>query len=192
MNYQPLKKTTFTQSPYSLVPLRKEDILAIKNWRNEQMTILRQSKPLDDEMQMKYYQEVIMPSFQEKQPQQILFSFLLRENCIGYGGLTHIDWISQRAEVSFLLDPVRIKDSNSYQNEFSVFLSLLKNVAFDDLKFNRLFTETFDLRPCHIETLGKNGFAFEGRLREHNKIENQFVDSLIHACLRSTYNADLE
>jgi RimJ/RimL family protein N-acetyltransferase len=53
------------------------------------------------------------------------------------------------------------------------------------LKLNKLTTEAFDLRPYLIETLEKNGFVLEGRLRSHNLINGIYRDSLLHACFNS-------
>ena len=187
MHYLCLKEPVYREGAYSLTSIREKDILKIMDWRNEQLNILRQNEKLTKEKQIKYFQEVIRPSFQEKHPIQILFSFLLDEELIGYGGLTHIDWTSLRSEVSFLLKTNRT-DQDKYKQEFSIFLSLLKRIAFNDLQLNRLYTETFDIRSTHLETILKNGFVLEGRLREHVKIEEVYVDSLIHGFLRSSFH----
>jgi len=62
-------------------------------------------------------------------------------------------------------------------------LTLIKAVAFDYLKFNRLFTETFNIRQFHISTLESNGFIREGVLKEHVIINGKYVDSIFHGCL---------
>jgi RimJ/RimL family protein N-acetyltransferase len=183
MNYNCLNQQSFSHHSYQLIPIRLQDMQEIKNWRNEQMRVLRQKEPLTDEMQKQYYQFILLPAFSLNQPDQILFSFLIEERCIGYGGLVHIDWISQRAEISFLLATERSKDSVQYRQDFAIFLHLIKMAAFQTLQFHRIYTETFDIRPVHLSVLEQNGFIFEGRMREHVWIENQFVDSLIHGCL---------
>ena len=99
-----------------------------------------------------------------------------------------MDWEAKRAEVSFLVDPVRVKNSQLYEKDFRNFLSLLKKVAKEQLKFNRLFTETYDIRPFHIKILEANGFEFEGRMNEHVVINNEFVDSLLHRCILRSVN----
>ena len=73
-------------------------------WRNEQMYHLRQSKPLTEADQDRYFDEVVSQLFDQEQPEQILFSFLEGEKCIGYGGLVHINWGDRNAEVSFIMD----------------------------------------------------------------------------------------
>lgn len=190
MEYKALKFNLVEYEQYSIVPLREDDIFLIKSWRNAQMEVLRQKQHLTDSGQYLYYQNIIKPLFGQLLPQQILFSYLKRGICIGYGGLTNIDWESKRAEMSFLMDTKRIEDNELYDSEFSIFITLLKRVIFDDLEFNRLFTETYDIRPIHISVLEKNGFILEGIMKEHVIINNKFVDSLIHGFLKEYYNAE--
>lgn len=184
MNYKALNTNKFNLENYSIVPLRQEDIYLIKDWRNAQMDVLRQTKVLTDNDQLNYYQNAIVPTLSQSHPRQLLFSFLYNETCIGYGGLTNIDWESKRAEMSFLVNPERVKDKETYTKDFSIYISLLKIVTFNELGFIRLFTETYDIRPLHISILEQNGFEFEGRMRQHVIINGIFVDSLIHGLLK--------
>ena len=73
--------------------------MRIKDWRNDQIDVLRQKAVLTDEDQIGYYHNIVLPSMNERQPEIILFSFLLNAGCIGYGGLTNIDWSHKRAEI---------------------------------------------------------------------------------------------
>ena len=167
----------------TLIPLRKVDLSLIKDWRNSQIHILRQSSPLTDQDQLNYYNNTILPAQSNPTPPIILFSILKDETLIGYGGLVHISWPDRRAEVSFLLDPSLAQNPETYDTLFSSFLTSIKPYAFHDLKLNRLYTETFDLRPHHISILEKNGFHREGCLKHHVIINDIPTDSLIHACL---------
>lgn len=156
--------------------------MPIKEWRNEQIFHLRQKEPLTDEMQETYYKTVIVPLFALKQPSQILFSFLLDGQCIGYGGLVHIDWKAKCGEVSFLVETQRCNDNVVYQTDFTAFLELIKCVARDHLQFHRIFTETYARRPHHIAILESQGFQFENLLKDHVWKNGQSLDSLIHGC----------
>lgn len=187
MEYRWLGK--LNKNKYSITSIRYSDLLPIKNWRNDQMNVLRQQKPLSDEDQFNYYNQVILPSMTMDEPKILLISYLLEDVCIGYGGLTNIDWMSRRAEISFLLNTERINNSEQYQHDFSAFLNLLKKLTFEVLDFNRLFTETYDIRPLHIATLEANGFCLEGRMKQHIMIDGKYYDSLIHGFLKEYYNA---
>ena len=88
-----------------------------------------------------------------------------------------------KAEVSFLLCTYRVNDNELYRKEFSTFLNLIKQVAFKELQFRRLYSETFDIRPFHIKILEENGFKEEGRLKEHVLIRGKYYDSLLHGII---------
>lgn len=178
VNFSPI---TDTSSAFQLIPLRFEDIFLIKDWRNSQIDVLRQSKRLSDDDQLKYYNEVALPSFSQSEPAQLLYSFLENNICIGYGGLVHISWINKHAEVSFLLNPIFTRDPLEYENYFRVYLNILKEFARKNLGFHKLTTEVYDIRPHHLSVLEKNGFIFQGRLKDHVIINNRFVDSVLHA-----------
>lgn len=182
-----LKKTEFSYRDYSIVPLREQDILSIKDWRNAQLDVLRQKRELTNEDQEQYYHKIVQPTFTHPAPLQILFSYLLNGECIGYGGITNIDWDSKRVELSFLLDNNRVTDNEVYEKEFSIFITLIKQLVFDELQFNRIYTETYDIRSFHISILEKNGFVFEGRMRQHIMIDGVFVDSLLHGFTKEQY-----
>ncbi len=152
------------------------------------MRVLRQSVLLSDKEQRHYYKTKVMPTFAQMEPEMILFSYLLRGKCIGYGGLVHMDWMARRGEISFLLDTARSANIDSYQNEFSIFLGMLKRCAFEFLKLNRIYTECYDIRPWHIKVIERCGFKFEGRLRRHVRIGPECVDSLFHGLLREDYD----
>jgi RimJ/RimL family protein N-acetyltransferase len=177
---------------YEILPIRKEDILLIKEWRNKQISILRQNKFLTSYQQMKYYRTFIIPNFYKRKPEMILFSYLFKKKCIGYGGLVHIDWINKKVELSFLLEPSRLLDEKQYEIEFSIFIKFMKKITFEKLKFNKIYTETFDLleRKKHIEVLEKNGFKFEGRLRQNVYKNGKYIDSLTHGYLKEEYELE--
>lgn len=185
MKYACLADKQYSYLSYAVVPIRREDMLLIKEWRNEQIDVLRQARPLTDEDQRRYYEEAVLPTFTEAEPRMLLFSYLLDGRLIGYGGLTNLDWVNKRAEISYLLETARSseQDRERYEADFSAFLTLMKRIAFRELKLNRLFTETFDIRPWHVAVLEKNGFRPEGRMRQHVRIRGVYVDSLIHGCL---------
>jgi RimJ/RimL family protein N-acetyltransferase len=191
MGYICLQRDYYQYQDYSITSFREEDIFLIKEWRNAQIDILRQKEPLTDKQQISYYENIVLPLMLTKEPSDILFSYLHQGECIGYGGLTHIDWIDRRAEISFLLSTSRIHDAKLYEEEFTIFLTLLKKIAFAELELNRLFTETFDIRPLHVNIIHNNGFRLEGILREHVRIQGQYVDLLIHGYLRSYFEKEL-
>ena len=177
-SYNCLHKQEITKEEFAIVPIRYEDRLAIMKWRNEQMYHLRQEKTLTENDQEAYFQNIIHPSFKEKTPAQILFSFLKNEKCIGYGGLVHINWQSNEAEVSFIM--ATELETDNFETNWVKFLHLLEKVAFNDLYLNSLFTYAYDLRPQLYKALENAGFQQTKRLEKEQLIEGKLVDVVIH------------
>lgn len=148
-------------------------------WRNEQIFHLRQESELTRENQDSYFDTVVSGLFEHKQPDQILFSYLFKNICIGYGGLVHIDWINKNSEISILFQ-TSIKSPESHQY-WKAYLSMLESVAFIQLKLHKIYSYAFDLRPEIYPILESNGFNKDAHLREHVKINNEYVDVIIHS-----------
>lgn len=186
--YRALPQPEYCWQDYRLVPIRLDDRESIRTWRNAQLLVLRQAEPLTAAQQDAYFQRVVLPLLEQERPGQLLFSLLHRGELIAYGGLVHIAWPDLRAEVSFLADPARAADPATYRADLRAHLRLLGQVAFAGLKFRRLFTETYDLRPAHVAILEEAGFQLEGRLRQHVQVApGIFVDSLMHGQLAADY-----
>jgi RimJ/RimL family protein N-acetyltransferase len=177
--YKALNKQLFIQGEYSIVPIRFEDRMDIMKWRNEQMYHLRQAQLLTKKNQDHYFKTVVASLFDQKQPSQLLFSFLKNDQCIGYGGLVHINWEDKNAEISFVMDTAIEK--NYFKEMWFEYLSLIEVVAFESLNFNKIFTYAFDLRPELYTALQAAGFHKEAVLKNHKIVDKIFVDVLIHA-----------
>lgn len=161
--YKVLNKQVYSQGDFSIVPIRYEDRFEIMKWRNEQIYHLRQDKPLTIEDQDKYFSEVVARLFELEKPNQILFSFLKNEVCIGYGGLVHINWIDLNAEISFVIDTQSQKDN--FKKYWSIYLKMIEDVAFNELNFHKIYTYAFDLRPHLYEVIEKEGYHKEAVLK---------------------------
>lgn len=188
MSYKILTQKTVSSGEYSLVSYREKDMFDIMRWRNEQVDILRQAAPIKKSDQLDYYQKTIRPSFSNNNPNIMLFSLLKDGKCIGYGGLTNINWRSKRAEISFLLETARTKNDDVYRDDFTSFIRLIKLLAFEHLDLHRLFTETFDIRSFHVRLLEEAGFKLEGKMKEHVLIRGSYRDSLIHGLVNGRGN----
>jgi len=143
---------------------------------------------LTDEQQLQYYNNVIKPLYEQDCPNQLLFSFLYKNSIIGYGGLVHIDWESKRAEISFLLETSRNADAVVFQQDFEGYLSLIKQVAFDELELKKINTEAYDIRDYLYPPLEKSGFVEEARLKAHNFINGKWRDTVFHSFFARQYS----
>lgn len=169
-----------------ITPIRFADRIPIRKWRNEQTFHLRQQGLISEEHQDKYFKQVVFPLFQEEHPSQLLFSIYLNGSLVGYGGLVHFNWVDKYTELSFLTNTEILEnDHNEYKRIFSVFISTMKNVVFEHLKLNRIFTETYSLRTEHIKILESNGFLYEGTHRKKILINGKYYDSLFHSILKA-------
>lgn len=179
LSYKTLSKQSYSKSVYSIVPIRYKDRCDIMKWRNEQIYHLRQNRLLTEEDQDNYFNTVVQQLFEEEYPSQILFSYLEGDTCIGYGGLVHINWIDKNAEISFIMNTHLEK--NSFQVHWCNFLSLLEQVGFEELKFHKMFTYAFDLRPQLYKALEVSGYITDARLKEHCFIDGEYIDIIIHS-----------
>ncbi len=181
--YPFLQKNEFLYREYSIIPIRYKDRLDIMKWRNEQIYHLRQKERLTKEKQDKYYSEVVSKIFEQKEPEQILFSYLKNGDCIGYGGLVHINWIDKNAEISFIMNTDL--EEKEFELHWITYLALIEQVAFEELGFNKIYTYAFDLRPHLYSAVEKAGFTKEAVLREHCLFKGAFKDVLIHSKYRN-------
>lgn len=177
--YKALTKQTYKNGEFEIVPIRHEDRIEIMKWRNEQIYHLRQSELLTIDKQDAYFDNTIAPLFNQEKPNQILFSFLQANDCIGYGGLVHINWIDRNAEVSFIMNT--LLEEESFSENWSMFLKCLEQLAFDELEFHKIFIYAFDLRPHLYDVLELNGYFQDARLKDHCFFEGDFKDVLIYS-----------
>ena len=179
--YKCLDKFSFEgNNGYSLVPLRMEDKYLIMQWRNEQLYHLRQPASLTQIDQDLYFNTTVAQLFEQEQPDQLLFSYLdPNQVCIGYGGLVHINWRDQHAEISFIM--ATELEKKYFSIHWKRYLSLIEQLAFTALKFHKIFTYAFDLRPHLYAVLEENRWIREAVLKDHFLHKNNYLDVVIHA-----------
>ncbi|MEN8787464.1 MAG: GNAT family N-acetyltransferase [Flavobacteriales bacterium] len=178
--YNCLTQNKFELGEYKIVPIRYEDRIEIMKWRNEQLYHLRQAEPLTEESQDNYFRTTVASLFELENPSQILFSYLKDEVCIGYGGLVHINWVEKIAEVSFIMNTELEK--TEFELHWSNFLRMLKKIAFQELKWNKIFTYAYNLRPHLYPVLEKNEFEFTEKNEKVIEVNGDWIAVLIHEC----------
>jgi RimJ/RimL family protein N-acetyltransferase len=178
-SYKALQIQKIVLENYSIVPIRFQDRYLIMKWRNEQMFHLRQEKLLTNELQDLYFNNILSKNFEQENPEQILFSYLKFNECIGYGGLVHINWKDRNAEISFIMQTEL--EYEKFEFHWKNFLTMINLVAMKELNLIKIYTYAYDLRPLLYNVLEDNGYKLEARLRKHKFIGNKFVDVLIHS-----------
>jgi RimJ/RimL family protein N-acetyltransferase len=183
--YAVMKRARLELGAHAIMAINADAIEPVRIWRNAQMSILRQMQPIDAEAQEAYFESVIWPDKESPEPANVLVGFYEDERLVGYGGLVHIAWAHRRAEVSCLLDPViAAQDERRDQLTFAL-ISLIKELAFQDLGLLRLTTETYETRKCVIPVLERAGFRLEGVLRRHIIKDGVTYDTFVHGLLSS-------
>lgn len=166
-----------------------QDIERIRQWRNAQMNVLRQSSPITPEEQERYFNEHVWPEMKAERPKQILLA--IENNCelVGYGGIVHIDWKTLRGEISFLLEPELENSPIDLHEIFSCYLKIVYEIAFVDLGLNKLISETYAFRKTHIGIMESSGLRVEGYLRHHVLIDGHLTDCYVHGILSSEWSS---
>jgi RimJ/RimL family protein N-acetyltransferase len=177
-SYKILGQQEFRNGNYSLVPIRDDDKYLIMKWRNEQLDILRQRDPLTKSQQETYFRVVVDKLFEEEKPKQLLFSFLEKGKPVAYGGLVHIDWESMNGEVSFIADTNR---ADRFVSDWNEYLTILKRIARTHLRFRKVYTYSYDVRPLLYQALSESGFVQEARLKDHVVVRGKATDVRIHS-----------
>lgn len=183
--YSCLQKNEVSYREFKLIPIRYEDRIKIMQWRNEQLYHLRQKEPLTEEQQDRYFQMEVANLFHQKEPKQLLFSFLKDKILVGYGGLVHIDWNNKNAEISFVMDTSL--EIGYFKNYWSIYLTLIEKVAFQELELNKIYIYSYDLRKQLYEVTDENNYLIEAKLKHHAFIDGNFIDVKIHSKLISNY-----
>jgi hypothetical protein len=150
-----------------------KDIECIRNWRNEQKSVLRQNQIISEQEQEDYWNKEILPTFDLDEPNKLLFSMenLNTNELLAYGGFVDIDWNKKHAESSFLANTIYIENHKEYKILFINYLDFLMLVA-RKLKFSLIYSETYSFRKKHIEILEKYGYAQYGFIKKIAKSDN--------------------
>ena len=178
-SYNILSNQEFSKGNFKIVPIRYEDRMDIMRWRNEQIYHLRQDKPLTEKDQENYFSNTVAQLFTDNKPNQILFSYLENDVCIGYGGLVHINWIDKNAEISFIMNTKL--EADFFGAHWSTFLQLIEEVAFSEINFHKIYTYAYDIRPHLYLVLEGAGFKKEAVLKDHCLFHGEYKDVLIHS-----------
>jgi len=164
-----------------LYAMEKDDLASIKDWRNAQMNVLRQWRPLTDTNQEEWFASL------SKDSSQIVFAIRIEIKgklmLIGYTALVHVDHVNHRAEVSFLVDPARAANKATYRADMLSALALLCRYGFEELGLHKIYAETFAFRKDHVKILEEFGFKRDGVMRGHQLKGSKYHDSILHSIL---------
>lgn len=120
-----------------LKPLSISDMEPIRNWRNEQLSMLRTSFPLTREMQEDFYHNVVS----NRSANARYWGIHDNEKLIGMAGIENIQHENRLGEISLLLIP---NTMDKYGEEA---LSLILHEGFMNLNLENIFTEAYVSSP---------------------------------------------
>ena len=183
--YKCLSQNEYHKEDFKIIPIRYEDRINIMKWRNEQMYHLRQEKPLTEKYQEDYFNGTVAGLFDHKKPNQILFSYLKNDKCIGYGGLVHINWKDKNAEISFIINTDL--EENHFHFHWSTYLKMIESLAFEELSFHKIYVYAFDLRPNLYKVLLDSNYFCDAKLKEHCYFNKRYLDVIIHSKLNQIH-----
>lgn len=115
--------------------LSLEDIEQVRQWRNQQLSMLRTSFPLTKEMQADFYHNVVC----NRQANSRYWG-IWEDDFIGMAGIENIQWENRLGEISLILDP-------EYQDRAEQALRLILNEGFNDLNLENIYTEVYCCSP---------------------------------------------
>ncbi len=102
---------------------------------------------------------------------------------IGNCSLFEFNWRCRSAEVGIF-----IGDKSCWNQGYGTeVMRLLLKHGFNNLNLNRIYLRVFDTNPRAIRCYEKVGFVHEGRLRQAEFKQGQYVDMLVMSVIRSEY-----
>lgn len=157
--------------------LEREDLKQLRDWRNdpEIFSRVREYRYLNMENQEAWFNSL------RDDRQTIMFGIETDSRIIGVCGLTNIDWIGRKAEVSIYVGNKEFRGKGLGKE----ILDLLAQYAFEECNLNRLWAEIFHGNESGKMTFEKSGYQLEGVLKYHNFKGGKYIDSWIYGLLKS-------
>lgn len=160
-----------------------EKAVNARHWRNEQLLnqFFRQVGLISEEHHKKWLENIETSSIK-------MFSIIDSKTayCFGVCGLTSIDYIHRKAEISCYTSPSTSSDIINYNLEKSAIKTII-HFGFHELNLNRIWAETFETHADHLKMLDELGLQREGVLKQSYFKNGKYIDSIIHAALRSGF-----
>jgi len=132
------------------------------------MDFCRQATPINEVNQEDWFKKI------SRDKSMIVFIISDDGNWVGYAGLSNIDNVARRAEISCFIDPD--KQGKGYAKDG---INMLLEYGFRTLNFQKICTDTFDFNRKEIEFMKELGFKESGILPRHYFKRGKYVDSII-------------
>ena len=123
----------------------RADVEEVRQWRNESLSTLRTPYPLTEEMQGRFYEDVICNRGHNSR----WWSFHVSGALVAFGGLTGIEWENGLAEISMIVKP-----DFQGQGYGGQAVALILEEGFGSMGLRTIYGECYEYNPA-IEFWGK-------------------------------------
>lgn len=167
-----------------LVPIEREDLEQLRNWRNrpEFRKYFREYREISKDMQMNWYEQKVI-----KDPSTIMFAIRDKSNdsLLGCCGLCYINWVHRTADLSLY-----IGYQNSYIDDEGYAMEacqLMFAYGFSELQLHKIWTEIYEFDEKKYGLYKKLGFRQDGMLRDQYYYDGRYWDSRMLSLLENEF-----
>ena len=166
----------------NLVPLTEDDAEAYFTWLNDMaITVNYGQEPMP--VGLNRQREALRDPYGKKNMLMLGIARADDGALIGVGGLSRIEWVNQRAELTLIIGEVD-QQGKGYGTEASM---LILDHAFRKLNLHSVMLRAIDYNAAAIACYRKCGFKLFGRRREAKIIDAKHHDVLYMDILASEY-----
>ena len=165
-----------------LLPLNPDHVALYSKWENNPKVrkYVRTEFPVTVEESKKY-----LESGETKTRSRIMFEIWYRKDQkpIGYCQIDDISWVDHRANLGLVIGE-RDYWGKGIGTET---IKLLIEYGFNELNFHKIAAESFAPNIGSQRCFEKNGFKYEGKLKEDTYVDGEFIDLLKYCLLKDDW-----
>lgn len=155
--------------------LEKRDLYKVAELRNKHIKYLRQNKWLTLNDQEKWFENTKDQYFIIEEP-DVMFAELSNRTC-GVVGLTQVDWISRKAELSLITENYIIESYATAAMEF------ILDYGFNQLNLHKIFFTVYEFDDRKIKLIENHGMRADAIIRDEYYYNGQYYSLLIYSIL---------
>jgi RimJ/RimL family protein N-acetyltransferase len=158
--------------------LTRDNVEQVRKWRNMDLTPYRTPYHFTEEMQSKFYDDVVC----NRNAPHRYFAVMDGMEFVGMVGLVDINLENRCAEISIVIDPDRRK-----QGVGSEALRLLLEHGFDSMNLDNIYGECYQCSPSYgfWQRIIADSYAIHAYLPNRKYHDGQYYDSVYFNFTRS-------
>lgn len=167
-----------------LVPIEREDLEALRVWRNrpEFRKYFREYREISKDMQLKWYESKVLGD-----PSTIMFAIRSNEDdsLLGCCGLCYINWVHKNADLSLYIGYENSYiDNEGYAKEAC---ELMFVYGYDELNLRKIWTEIYEFDEPKFQLYTEMGFHQDGMLRDQYFYDGRYWNSRMLSLLSDEF-----